>query len=215
MDMLKKQLLDSIKGTRSGDLKIDEANENLSRYVIGTLSKFEEDMARTEAKKTHFTPAGLAAEKEKIRAKAKQEMVEVFEKSSWTRDIGEVGKRFEDLTGKDPIQILIEEGRQRETRQYLREFKDDIAVMAVFQQRVLDGDKTAIGAIENSPFQSVQVDPSVMKIGIEKMRLRSNPAAAERLDVLQKGQAVYESLKTFFHSELGGDGDDPIKALAE
>ena len=208
MDPLKKQILDAILGNKSGDPKIDEVNENLSGYVIGTIRKYKNDIARIETKKTHFTRAGLDDQKEKAKEKAKQEMVDVFEKASWKKDIAQVQKKFDVIGERNPIEVLVQEGRQRETRQYLREFKDDIGKMAIFQEKILEGDPIAVGAVKNSVFEFIQIDPAVMKIGVEKMRLRTNPAAAQRLETLQKAQDTYESLKGFFNNEIGISGGD-------
>ena len=214
MDLLKKQLLASILSDKTGDSKLDEATENLSRYVIGALNNYQEAVARIEGRRDHFTPAGLFAQKQRARAKAREEVKEAFEKNSLAKDIAEVQERFEDHVDRDPIKALVMELRQQEMRRYLLENQEDIGKMAAFEAKVQAGDPVALGAIDNAPFEVLSVPEETMQAGREKLRLNSNPAAADRLATLEKAHGVVEQLKGFFDAELGGTDGDPIADLA-
>lgn len=213
---MKKVIFDSIRGSRSGDSKLDDLNENVARYITGYLRKYEENVARIKSKKGHYTKAGMDDAIEKARGSIRAEYEkEIGERGGWQKDIAEAQERFDDVTTKEPIQILIEEGRQRETRAYIKECGDDIGKLAAIQAKFLDGNETVVNAVINSPFDILpMMSGEARKIGVEKMQLRTNPAAAQRLEVLQNAQDTHESMKGFFNAELGGSGEDPIKALA-
>jgi len=53
------QQTNSILSSRTGDYKIDETNKNSSKYFIEFLRNYENEVSRIDAKKNHFTEAGL------------------------------------------------------------------------------------------------------------------------------------------------------------
>lgn len=212
MDGLKKQVFDNLREARSGDGKIDELNDNTARTFLGILKKYKEQIEQVNSKKKFLTPAGRNREIEKIQEKARQEIKEIGKLATWENQIKEVQKKF-DSGEKTDIQILIQEGREREMREYLRDFRNDLDAMSAFEQKVIEGNSVAVGAITNAPFE-IPIDPGILKIGVEKMRLKTNPAAAERLEVLTNGQEIYENFLNFTQAEIGVVFEDPIADIA-
>ncbi len=204
MDPLNVQVLESLRAMTSGDKRIDDLNDNVARHIIGILRKYEEAMTRIDGKKKHFTPAGLHEEIEKAKADAVRELQELDVKASWLDDIEEIQKKFDVVQDKSDLQILVEEGRQREVRSLMRECigDDKLAFAKTFGEKIAAGDPTIVQAIVSSPID-IYVEPELLKIGVEKMRLRQNPAAAQRLETLQAAQEIYLDMLNLAKREIG------------
>jgi hypothetical protein len=209
MDPLRRQVLDSIQAMTTGDPKIDELNRNVSLHIVGFLKTYEDDVARIESKRNHFTKEGLQAEKAKAREKAIQSMNEIDSKATWQKDIDEVNKKFDDQAERSDIQILTQVLREQEARAYFSNIGDIPGRKELFEAKIMSGDPVAVGAVENS-FYDMGVSPKILEQGQRAMRLRSNPAAAERLEVLTSAQNTYDSMKGFFNAEIGVGGADPL-----
>lgn len=203
MDGLKMQVFDTLRGAKSGDAKVDELNDNVANHIIGIIRKYEDAKARIDGKRKHFTKAGLAEEIEKAQKDAVNELKALDEKASWAKDIAEVNKKFDIVQDKNELQILIEESRQREARLYMKEYSgDSLMFTKEFGRKIEEGDPTIVQAILNSPVE-IPVDARVLEAGIAKMRLRQNPDAAQRLEVLENAQEIYTDLINFARREIG------------
>ncbi len=209
MDPLRLQVYESFLETKSGDEKLDDLNANFGAHVRGILNQFEETKQRIDTKANLLTPAGREAELAKAREKVIEALKEIDAKGSFSPDIKEINKKFDVDGNATDIQTLITEGRQRETREYLRSLnaKSDLKEMEMIKLKIADGDPTIVGAIANAPYKVMDIDPAILEVGIEKMRLRTNPQAAQRLEVLTTAQDVHENLITFARQEIGAIPD--------
>lgn len=203
MDPLSVQVLESLRAMTSGDKRIDDLNDNVALHIIGIIRKYEEAMTRIDGKKKHFTPAGLHEEIEKAKADAVRELQELDVKASWLKDIEEIHKKFDVVQDKTDLQILIEESRQREVRSLMREVIGDKLIFSkTFGEKIAEGEPTIVQSVLNSPVE-IYVEPEILKIGVEKMRLRQNPAAAQRLETLQAAQEIYLDMLNLAKREIG------------
>ncbi len=213
MDMLNQEILNSLLSSKSGDTKIDELNYNISRHFVGFLKEYEADLNKIDSNARNYSPAGLKIERDKAGTIARQKMEAIDDKASWTTEIKEVEKRFNGSEEKSDIERLLQYSQEREAREYISSIAGDIGKRAMFEQRIMEGDPIAIGAVQNS-FYDMNIDPSIMQVGVDKMRLNSNPAAAQRLEVLQNGEDTYQGMKKLFNAEFGSNEVDIIKVLA-
>ena len=210
MDGLKTHAFEKLRSISTGDIKIDELNYNVSLHILGIIKKYENEMTRLDGKKKHFTPAGLHVEMEKAKKDAVQELRTLDEKASWEKDIAEVQKKFDIIQDKSDLQVLIAESRQREVRDLMRQFKGDpLKFEAEFGPEIESGEPDIILAIINNPIK-IYVRPELLKTGVEKMRLRQDPAAAQRLEVLQHAQEVYINLVNFTRAELDIESENGL-----
>ncbi len=214
MDPLRLHVFEAIRNQSCGDATIDDTNLNASHYIRGILKKYDQAIDRIETNKSHFTEAGMAIHRAKAAKESLKELREVQEKSSWQVDINKVESRFDDLETESDIRVLIRESREREVRAAMKQFEGDpLLFNNAFGEQIRAGDPVICGAVVNSPLQ-MAVDPDIEKTAGEKSRLAQNPAAAQRLSTLSRGQEIHSELFDFATVELGIDPTDNIVDLA-
>ncbi len=207
MDPLNMHVFESLQKSTTGDAKIDDTNLNFGGYLKGILNAHSNEIAGLEARKNHFSGEGFAIETERIRKETLKKLKDIEEKASWKGDIEQAEAKFDVIEDKADLRILIEESREREVRGHMRELKDDLLTFtAEYGHRIETGDPTVVGAIINSPFD-IPVDPGLLKMGVEKMRLRKNPTAASRLKALIAAQDIHNDLFSFAVQEIGADAE--------
>jgi len=212
MDYLKQQIFDAKKLAKSGDLKIDESVENVGRIIYGILSKYETALERINANKSQYTPSGLEVQRAKAAKEIQAELNVIREKADYQAQIFELEKKFDDVTAMEPLQVLINEGREREVRAAMMAVSDSLIFDATFGQAIRKGNPTICGAMANSPLP-LEIDPELVQIAIEKHRLNRNPGAASRLATFTIAQDSVDHLFQFADQELGIVAD-PVAELA-
>ena len=215
MDPLRQIAFDAFLETKSGDPALDGLNKNFGAHVKMILNGYEADKAKIDAKSKLLTPAGRQVEFDAARAKVVSELNELAT-HDFTSDIKEINKKFDVDGNATDIQTLIAEGRQREAREYLRTLnvKQNLEEMELIKLKIAEGDPTIVGALQNAPYPVMDVDPVLLEVGLEKMRLRTNPSAAQRLAVLTQAQDTHENLILFTQQEVGVEPDTEMKVAS-
>ena len=125
MDPLRKHVFEALQAVTCGDEKIDDSLKTVAAHVKGILRAHGAELEHIERNKSQYTAKGQSVQREKAAKKAQKDLLEVQEKSSWKSDIETIEKKFDVAEDKTDLQILIEEGRQREVRQHMREVAGD------------------------------------------------------------------------------------------
>lgn len=216
MDPLRKIVFDAIRAEKTGDEKIDGCNYTASQHVYGILKKFTETCDRVEKNKGELTGKGKRLRVERAGQNSLKELNEIREKSSWQEDIEKIERKFDEPGEMESdIKLLVREFREREAREYMREFKGDSMLFAAeFLAEIEAGDPVICGAICHAPI-SLKIDPALEDLAREEFRKSRNPSAADRLSTLTEAQKIHTDLFAFAEAELGIDAAQELKLMID